>query len=293
MLASVSGWHQASFMPPLNTSVTICVLHLDCAIDFHKILPGPMLLLLFQFHSAQEEHERQTVPTGEPKLTQAQVEVVTAHFPWANKPIVRSGRSKTQSQGWECLRRQSHIPCEVRNAQKSMKCKKRIGASWGYFIYESNLRYYNWAVQALQVFVNLVVGWMFTLVEKMKNSIGSKHALAEAQSRAEGQGFDIPWNGIIYSYFYYSYHYLPSFLWQLCQKQGQSGPESSYKAQSRLQKIILWSVGLVSVVPKTFSATTRCKRSWLLSPHPRFGSANNEADKQLRNLPEARCECNC
>lgn len=59
--AGVIVWHQVSFMPLLNTtSVTICVLHLGCAIDFHRILPGtgtvgPMMLLLSQFYSAQEE----------------------------------------------------------------------------------------------------------------------------------------------------------------------------------------------------------------------------------------------
>lgn len=74
-------------MSPLNTtSVTLCVLHLDCAIDFHRILPGtgtvgPLMLLLSQFYSAQEEHERQIVLTGEPKLTQTEVEVVTAQLP--------------------------------------------------------------------------------------------------------------------------------------------------------------------------------------------------------------------
>lgn len=119
-----------------------------------------------------------------------------------------------------------------------------------------------------------------------------------------GRSFDIPWNGTIYSYHQLhpstTFPAFPRLLEELCtscgscvRSRGSLAMKASYKAQSKLQKIILWSVGLVSVVPVTFLATMRCKRSGLLPPCPRFGSANNEADKQLRNLPEARCECNC
>lgn len=104
----------------------------------------------------------------------------------------------------------------------------------------------------------------------MKNSIGSKHPLARAQDRAEA----LTSLGMVpltpttnYTHLRASLPFSDSWKIYALLVAAVSGAgavlslKTLYKAQSRLQKIILWSVGLVAVVPITFLATTRCKRS--------------------------------
>lgn len=159
------------FVPPQQDIGLFCTWIVQNP-DFSRILPGtgtvgPMVLPLSQLYSAQQEHKRQTVPTGEPKLTQTEVEVVTAQFPWANlsDQVVVKSSPKGESI-WEgkamYIVRCTFVRWEV-HLIKNTKCQKRIGASWEYFLYKSNLRYYSWAVQALEVLVNLMAGWVFTL----------------------------------------------------------------------------------------------------------------------------------
>lgn len=91
--------HRCHFVPPQQN---ICLLHFHCATDFSRILLGNgvvglMLLLqllpaLFRTTATRRQIDRQT---GEPKLMQIEVEVLTAHsFP--EQTYIRSGRSKIQ-----------------------------------------------------------------------------------------------------------------------------------------------------------------------------------------------------
>lgn len=91
--AGISAWHQASFSPlPNATPVTVCVLHLDCAIDFHRILPGtgtggPVMLL-----QPKRSTRDRLCPLVSPNSHKQRWRLLQHSFPEQN--FVRSGRSK-------------------------------------------------------------------------------------------------------------------------------------------------------------------------------------------------------
>lgn len=137
---------------------------------------------------------------------------------------------------------------------KKNRCILRI------FSVRIQLEILSWAVQALKVLVNLMVGWMFTLVSfSLPRTIlifgrenEEQHWLQTCSGRGTewGRSFDIPWNGTIYSHHQLhlstTFPAFPRLLKDLCtfcghcvRSRGSLAMKASYKAQSKLQKIIL------------------------------------------------------